>query len=43
MKVIITGGTGMVGAETVKQAIANNHIEKITAIVRKPQEIQHQS
>ena len=36
MKIIITGATGMVGSEVLRQAIADNDITAITAIVRKP-------
>jgi uncharacterized protein YbjT (DUF2867 family) len=36
MKIIITGATGMVGAEVVRQAIVDEGIEEITAISRKP-------
>lgn len=41
MKVIITGATGMVGAETVKQALLDQEITQVTAIVRKPLTTQH--
>lgn len=40
MNIIITGATGMAGAEVVRQAIADKHISQITAIVRKPLDIQ---
>lgn len=41
MKIIITGATGMVGAETLRQAIADDSITEVTAIVRKPLTLQH--
>jgi len=41
MKIIITGATGMVGAEVVRQAILDTAIQEITAIVRKPLDVQH--
>lgn len=41
MKIIVTGATGLVGAEVLRQAILDNEIESVTAIVRKPLDIQH--
>ncbi len=41
MKLIITGATGMVGSEVLRQAIADNEIELITIIVRRPTDITH--
>lgn len=41
MKIIITGANGMAGSDVVRQAIADNSISQITAIVRKPLSIQH--
>ena len=41
MKIIVTGATGLVGAEVLRQAIIDDQIESITAIVRKPLSIQH--
>jgi uncharacterized protein YbjT (DUF2867 family) len=41
MKIIITGATGMAGSEVIRQAIANDSIEEITALVRRPLEITH--
>ncbi|HVX25317.1 MAG TPA: NAD(P)H-binding protein, partial [Parafilimonas sp.] len=41
MKLIITGATGMVGSEVLCQAIADNEIELITIIVRRPTDITH--
>ncbi|MBS1774412.1 MAG: NAD(P)H-binding protein [Bacteroidetes bacterium] len=41
MKITVTGATGMVGAEVIRQAIADNDIESITAIVRRPLSVQH--
>ena len=40
MKILITGATGMVGSEAVRQAILDPDIEKITALVRRPLDIQ---
>jgi uncharacterized protein YbjT (DUF2867 family) len=39
MKIIVTGATGMVGSEVIRQAIIDNDITKITAIVRRPLEV----
>src|SRR5437870_2975160 len=36
MNIIITGATGMVGSEVVRQAIADQEIDEITLIVRRP-------
>ena len=41
MKLIITGATGMVGSEVLRQAIADNEIESITIIVRRPTDVTH--
>jgi uncharacterized protein YbjT (DUF2867 family) len=41
MKIIVTGATGLVGAEVVRQAILDDQIESVTAIVRKPLTIHH--
>ncbi len=41
MKIIITGATGMVGSEVVRQALTDNDITRVTAIVRRPLTIQH--
>ncbi|MEI6816995.1 MAG: NAD(P)H-binding protein [Bacteroidota bacterium] len=41
MKIIVTGATGLVGAEVVRQAILDQDIEEITAIVRKPLNMEH--
>jgi uncharacterized protein YbjT (DUF2867 family) len=41
MKIIITGATGMVGSEVLRQAIADNDITHVTAIVRRPVDITH--
>lgn len=41
MKIIVTGATGLVGAEVVRQAILDHAISEITALVRKPMEIKH--
>jgi len=41
MRIIVTGGTGLVGEEVVRQAIIDDRITSITAIVRKPMKLQH--
>src|SRR5436190_24183802 len=42
MKIIVTGATGLVGAEVIRQAILDNGITEINAIARKPLELNHQ-
>ena len=41
MKIIVTGATGLVGAEVVREAIKNDAITSIIAIVRNPLDIKH--
>jgi len=41
MKIIITGATGMAGSEVLRQAINDNGITEMTAIVRKPLTTEH--
>ncbi len=41
MKIIVTGATGLVGAEVVRQAITDDDIHEIIALVRKPLDFQH--
>jgi uncharacterized protein YbjT (DUF2867 family) len=41
MKLLITGGTGMVGSELLRQAMIDNDITSIIALSRKPLDIQH--
>jgi nucleoside-diphosphate-sugar epimerase len=41
MKIIVTGATGTVGAEVIRQAILDKDIESITALSRKPIPVQH--
>ena len=41
MRIIVTGATGLAGAELVRQAILSADIAEITAISRKPLDIQH--
>lgn len=40
MKIIVTGATGTAGSEVIRQAIADDNITSITAIVRRPLDIQ---
>ncbi len=42
MKIIVTGATGLVGAEVIREAIKNSAITQVVAIVRKPLSIQHE-
>lgn len=39
MKIIVTGATGLVGAEVLRQAILDDDINEITALVRRPIDI----
>ena len=41
MKIIVTGATGLVGSEVLRQAILDNDIKEITALVRRPIDISH--
>lgn len=41
MNLLITGATGMVGSELLRQAIIDNDVTSITALTRKPLDIQH--
>ncbi len=41
MKLIITGATGMVGSEVLREALADNEIESVTVIVRRSVDINH--
>jgi dTDP-4-dehydrorhamnose reductase len=41
MKLLITGATGMVGSELLRQAMIDNDINSIIALSRKPLDIQH--
>jgi uncharacterized protein YbjT (DUF2867 family) len=41
MKIIVTGATGMVGSEVIRQAIADENIHEIIALARRPLEITH--
>ncbi len=41
MKILITGATGLVGAEAVRQAIVDGDITEITALTRKALNIRH--
>lgn len=41
MRLIVTGATGLVGAEVVRQSLADAGIQKVTALVRRPLAIAH--
>ena len=41
MNLLITGATGMVGSELLRQAIADNDVRSVIALSRKPLDIQH--
>src|SRR5690349_11759517 len=41
MNLLITGATGMVGSEAVRQALLDPSIQRVTALVRRPLTIQH--
>ena len=41
LKIIVTGATGVAGSEVVRQALLDDAIESVTALVRRPPAIQH--
>lgn len=41
MKIIVTGATGTVGAEVVRQAISDDAIEQVTLLIRNPANVNH--
>jgi len=41
MKILVTGATGMAGSELLRQAIEDENIQEIIALVRRPLEITH--
>src|SRR5688500_17249241 len=41
MNLLITGATGMVGAEVVRQAILDDDVSKVTCLVRREGSLQH--
>jgi uncharacterized protein YbjT (DUF2867 family) len=41
MKILVTGSTGMVGLEVIRQAILDDTVSTIYALTRKPLEIKH--
>jgi len=41
MKIIVTGSTGTVGSELVRQAVADNDIEEVILLARNQSEIKH--
>jgi uncharacterized protein YbjT (DUF2867 family) len=41
MKIILTGATGFVGGEVLKQALADPFIKQVTVLARRPAGIQH--
>lgn len=42
MKILVTGATGLVGAEVIREAIKDDEITQITAIARRALPIRHQ-
>jgi uncharacterized protein YbjT (DUF2867 family) len=41
MKILVTGATGLVGAEVVRQAILDDDIQQVTCLVRREGELKH--
>jgi len=41
MNILVTGATGLVGAEVIRQAIIDDDVQRVTALVRRPLSIQH--
>ncbi len=41
LKIIVTGATGLAGSEVVRQALLDDGIETVTAVVRRPPAIRH--
>lgn len=41
MKILVTGATGLIGAEVIRQAIKDPAITKVIALTRNPVDIQH--
>lgn len=41
MKILITGATGLIGAEVVRQALIDNEIDELILLIRNQQEIVH--
>jgi uncharacterized protein YbjT (DUF2867 family) len=41
MRLIVTGATGMAGAEVVRQALAHPEIDGVTALARRPLDLRH--
>lgn len=41
MKIIVTGATGTVGSEVVRQAINDSSIEQVTLLIRNPADVGH--
>ncbi len=41
MRLIVTGATGLAGAEVVRQSLTDGEIQKITALVRRPLDVVH--
>lgn len=41
MTIIVTGATGLIGAEVLRQALSDNSIDEVIALVRSAPEVQH--
>lgn len=41
MKLIITGATGLLGTELIRQSLQNNKITQVITLARKPIQIDH--
>jgi len=41
MRLIVTGATGLAGAEVLRQSFANDEIQKVTALARRPLALTH--
>ncbi|MBN1531082.1 MAG: NAD(P)H-binding protein [Spirochaetes bacterium] len=41
LHILVTGATGMVGSELLRQAVSDDDVERVTCIVRRPLEVAH--